>query len=191
MHSALAAGSTRSCAGTPLLRAPSAAGGQQQQPHLGGVLCEEWVLALLDSALDQLRPEFALSVPQVSGRLLIATTSRLLLRQPAVLASAREPLLLAAHLQVDAENDADEWSGQCFLQRLGPSALRAWVARQWTPLGLVLHESTRYPELGCYPGATQRIDDRLLTVSRRGTTGGDVVATVMSIAEERCIAYFA
>eukprot|EP00879_Flechtneria_rotunda_P012748 GHRR01013312.1.p1 GENE.GHRR01013312.1~~GHRR01013312.1.p1 ORF type:complete len:333 (-),score=136.14 GHRR01013312.1:3999-4997(-) len=151
---------------------------------------EEWVLQLLDAALDQLRPGFALSVPHVSGRLLVATTSRLLLRRPELLTAAQEPLLLASHLQLDRESAGDCWGGECFLQRLSPRALRAWVDRNWQPGGVQLLLPARYPQLGIYPGCKQRIDDKLLIASREGVAGYKVIQALMAVVEERCMAYF-
>jgi hypothetical protein len=86
---------------------------------------------LLCAALDQLRPEFALSVPRVSGRLLLATTSRLLLRQPHMVTAAQQPMLVASHLQLDCESVGDMWGGESFLTRRSPPALKAWVNRNW------------------------------------------------------------
>jgi hypothetical protein len=87
--------------------------------------------AAVCAALDQLRPEFALSVPRVSGRLLLATTSRLLLRQPHMVTAAEQPMLVASHLQLDCESVGDMWGGESFLTRRSPSALKAWVNRNW------------------------------------------------------------
>lgn len=152
-------------------------------------LCEEWVLQLLDTALDQLRPEFALSVPKVSGKMLIATTSRLLLRQPELIPAVGDPMLLASHLQLDCESIGDCWGGECFLHRLSPGALRAWASRHWQPWGVDMLLPARYPRLR-YPGCRQRIDDKLLIVARKGIAGHQVVQAVKSIAEERCFTYF-
>lgn len=154
-----------------------------------GELCEEWVLQLLDTALDQLRPEFALSVPRVSGRMLIATTSSLLLRQPEAVTAAGDPMLLASRLQLDCESIGDCWGGECFLHRLSPGALRAWASRHWQPWGVEMLLPARYPRLR-YPGCKQRIDDKLLVVAKKGVTGQQVVQAIKCTAEERCFTHF-
>lgn len=88
-------------------------------------------LLSMRAALDQLRPEFALTVPPVSGRLLLATTSRLLLRAPHMVTAAAQPMLVASHLQLDCDSVGDMWGGECFLTRRSPPALQAWVNRNW------------------------------------------------------------
>jgi hypothetical protein len=105
---------------------------------------EEWVLALLDAALDQLRPEFALSVPVVNGRLLLATTNRLLLREPDNLLQSRQPMVVASHLQVDCDSCSDSWSGESFLRQRSPRAIRSWAGRHWQPWGVKLHLPDRW-----------------------------------------------
>jgi hypothetical protein len=164
----------------------AAAGAAPEVP----LLSEEWVLALVDHALDQLRPEFALALPLVTGRLLVATTNRLCLRQPEHFLRARQPMLLAAALQLDLASCCDSWSGESFFNRMGLSTLRSWVARSWAPAGVHLIAPARYPVLGTYPGCRQRIDDKLLAAARRGVPGAAVVAAVMAVAEERCMSYF-
>lgn len=154
-----------------------------------GELCEEWVLQLLDTALDQLRPEFAMSVPRVSGRMLIATTSRLLLRQPELFTAAGDPMLMASRVQLDCESIGDCWGGECFLHRLSPGALRAWASRHWQPWGVEMLLPARYPRLR-YPGCSHRIDDKLLVVAKKGISGHQVVQAIKATAEERCCTYF-
>jgi len=155
-----------------------------------GLVSEEWVLALVDHALDQLRPEFALSVPVVSGKLLIATTSRMHLRQPENFTAAAQPMLLAANLQLDLSNCGDCWGGESFLHPLGPTALRSWVSRCWAPQGVDMLPAARYPVLGAFPGCTKRIDDKLSIAARRGVSGAAVVDAVMAVAEGQCTSYF-
>lgn len=155
-----------------------------------GLVSEEWVLALVDHALDQIKPEFALSVPVVSGKLVIATTSRLHLRQPENFTRAFQPMLMASHLQVDLSNVGDYWGGESFLHPMSPSALRSWVARCWAPEGVDMLPAGRYPVLGTYPGCRKRIDDRLSIAARRGVGGAAVLDAVMGIAEAQCMSYF-
>lgn len=152
-------------------------------------LCEEWVMQVLDTALDQLRPEFALSVPKVSGRMLIATTSRLLLRQPDLVTAVGDPMLLASHLQLDRDSIGDCWGGECFLHRLSPGALRAWASRHWQPSGVDILPAARYPQLR-YPGCKHQMSDRLLIVAKRGVLGQHVVQYIKEVAETRCFAFF-
>jgi hypothetical protein len=155
-----------------------------------GLVSEEWVLGLVDHALDQLKPEFALSVPVVSCKLVIATTNRLHLRQPENLTAARQPMLMASNLQLDLTNTGDAWGGESFLHPMGPSSLRSWVGRFWAPQGLDLLPARRYPMLGTYPGCSKRIDDKLSIAARRGVGGAAVVQAVMGTAEEHCMSYF-
>lgn len=155
-----------------------------------GLVSEEWVLALVDHALDQLKPEFALSLPLVSGKLLVATTSRLHLRQPENFVAARQPALMASHVQLDLSNCGDCWGGESFLHPMSASALRSWVARCWAPEGVDLLPAGRYPVLGTYPGCKKRIDDRLSIAVRRGVGGAAVVDAVMATAESQCMSYF-
>lgn len=155
-----------------------------------GLVSEEWVLALVDHALDQLKPEFALSLPLVSGKLLIATTSRLHLRQPENFVAARQPALMAGTLQLDLSNCGDCWGGESFLHPMSASALRSWVARCWAPEGVDLLPAGRYPVLGTYPGCRKRIDDRLSIAAKRGVGGAAVVDAVMAMAESQCMSYF-
>lgn len=162
---------------------------QRSAPRVG-LVSEEWVLALVDHALDQLRPEFALSVPVVSGKLLIATTSRLHLRQPENFTAAAQPMLVAANLQLDLSNCGDCWGGESFLHPLGPTALRSWVSRCWAPQGVDMLPAARYPVLGAFPGCTKRVDDKLSIAARRGVSGVAVVDAVMATAEGQCTSYF-
>lgn len=154
------------------------------------LVSEEWVLALVDHALDQLRPEFALSVPVVSGRLVLATTCRLHLRQPENFTAARHPMLLTSQLQLDLSNCGDCWGGESFLHPMSATSLRSWVSRCWAPEGVELLPAARYPMLGTYPGCTKRIDDNLRIAARRGVGGAAVVNAVMAIAEAHCMSYF-
>jgi hypothetical protein len=155
-----------------------------------GLVSEEWVLALVDHALDQLKPEFALSVPVVSGKLLVATTSRLHIRQPENFTAAKQPMLLAGHLQLDLSNCGDCWGGESFLHPMSNTALRSWVARCWVPEGVDMLPAGRYPVLGTYPGCSKRIDDRLSVAAKRGVGGAAVVDAVMTLAESQCMSYF-
>jgi hypothetical protein len=174
------------------LAAHVAAEGSRVGPPQVELMSEEWVLALVDHALDQLKPEFALSVPVVSGKLLIATTSRLHLRQPENFTLASQPMLLASHIQLDLSNCGDCWGGESFLHPMSPSALRSWVARCWAPQGVELLPASRYPVLGTYPGCRKRIDDRLSIATRKGVcvSGASVVDVVMATAESQCMSYF-
>ncbi|WIA12024.1 hypothetical protein OEZ85_012104 [Tetradesmus obliquus] len=170
--------------------AAAAAAAEDEDSRPISVLCEEWLLQLLDTALDQLRPEFALTVPPVSGRLLLATTSRLLLRAPHMVTAAAQPMLVASHLQLDCESVGDMWGGECFLTRRSPPALQAWVNRNWQPHGVELLAPARYPKLSAYPGCRQRINDRLLVAARKGCSGRAVVEALMDTVEDRCMSYF-
>eukprot|EP00775_Hariotina_reticulata_P012991 gene12991-13120_t len=124
------------------------------------------------------------------SKLLLATTNRLLLRQPDNILQCRQPMVLASHLQVDCDSCLDSWSGESFLQQRSPRAIRSWAGRHWQPWGVKLHMPARYPQLGRYPSCEKRIDDKLLVVSRLGVSAPAVVATLMDIVEERCISYF-
>lgn len=155
-----------------------------------GLVSEEWVLALVDHALEQIRPDFALSIPRVSGKLLIATTSRLHLRQPENFTYASQPMLLASQLQIDLSNCGDCWGGESFLHPMSSTALRSWVSRVWNPEGVELLPASRYPVLGGYPGCRKRIDDGLRIAARRGVGGAAVVEAVMCTAEASCMSYF-
>lgn len=154
------------------------------------LVSEEWVLALVDHALDQLRPEFALSVPVVSGKLLIATTSRLHLRQPENFTKAAQPMLLASQLQPDLSNCGDCWGGESFLHPMNVTSLRSWVSRCWAPGGVELLPAARHPVLGTYPGCRKRIDDKLRVAARRGVSGAAVVEAIMAVAEAQCMSHF-